>query len=234
MSKEEKKMNGEIIKKEINRAGITQKELAEAIFVTPQAVSKWINNQSQPTFDNIKAMSDVLKVDLARKLIASERRNKKIMKQHATLQDLNTFEKAEDEAKLILEEARIEDHYPYSTYILLQWLITATIGLTYHNSLKPRKEEQEEYNYDDIYSFLNNYFEECFRYRGQYKNQLDYDFFLMGGDLFESCEPYKLQNHDYCRDSMDVWYRFSKTLSTEKENELKIALAEIISNNSCY
>ena len=58
------------------------------------------------------------------------------------------IEKALIKAKLdineLLEEARIEDHYPYSTYILLQWLITATIGLTYHQSLKPLEEGQEE------------------------------------------------------------------------------------------
>lgn len=228
-------MYGDIIKNELELAGISQKELAEKIFVTTQAVSKWINNQSQPTFDNIKAISEVLGIDLAKKLIISERRNKKTMKQqHATLNELDTIEKAEAEAKTILEELNISDNYPYSVCLLLKWLITATIGLTYHHSLKPRKDNQEAYIYDDIYFFLNNYFEEYSPYRGRYNNQLEYDFFLMGGDLFESFEPNKLPNHEYCSDSMDLWYKFKKTNSKELSGDFNVALMEIIHRNSCY
>lgn len=54
----------------------------------------------------------------------------------------------------------------------------------------------------------------------------------MGGDLFESFEPYKLENHDYARDSEDLWYRFKKAVDEQKDsellNEFKVALTEII------
>ena len=59
----------------------------------------------------------------------------------------------------------------------------------------------------------------------------------MGGDLFESFEPYKLVNHDYAHDAQDLWYTFKKAFdkagSTLKD-EFKVALTELISNNSCY
>lgn len=92
--------------------------------------------------------------------------------------------------------------------------------------------------YEDIFFNLNNYFEECGSHKFQYPNQLEYDFFLMGGDLFESFEPYKLANHDYAHDAEDLWYRFKKAVDEQKGsellNEFKVALTEIISNNSSY
>lgn len=60
----------------------------------------------------------------------------------------------------------------------------------------------------------------------------------MDGDLFESFEQYKLANHDYARDAEYLWYRFKKAVDEQKGsellNEFKVALTEIISNNSSY
>ena len=223
-------MNGEIIQKELNRAHISQKELAHKIFVSPQAVSKWINNQSQPTFDNIKAMCEVFNTDLSAKLIASERRNRIKMKEHMLLKELNSFEQANKETELILDETEIREHYPYSIYILLKWLISAVIGLTYHQFLK---QNVKELVYEDIFFNLNNYFEKCI-IPNKFGNQLEYDFYLMGADLFESFEKSQKSNYEYCSAALDTWHRFKKAFSLNKEADLKLALIEIISSYSTY
>lgn len=42
-----------LLKKALNAKGFTQKELAEQIHVTPQAVSKWMSGESRPSQDNV-------------------------------------------------------------------------------------------------------------------------------------------------------------------------------------
>ena len=53
----------EIIKRALEETGMQQKELADAIHVSPQAVHKWIKGESQPTFDNIKLMTEIFGVE---------------------------------------------------------------------------------------------------------------------------------------------------------------------------
>ena len=227
----------DLIKKALEDKGMSQKELAEKIYVTPQAVSKWIKGESQPTFDNIKLMVEIFGSEFGDKAIKKGMQNRKIMKkQHSELKDLDTIEKACSEAELLLKEAEA-NNYSHATYVLLKWFIPAVIGLTYHQFIN-NKDKEAEFYYEDIFFNLNNYFEECSEYKFQYPNQLEYDFFLMGGDLFESFEPYRLVNHDYARDAEDLWYRFKKAVDEQKDseilNEFKVALTEIISNNSSY
>ena len=228
----------EIIKNALEEKGITQKELAEKIHVSPQAVSKWIKGESQPTFDNIKLMTEIFGVEFGDKVLKKGLQDKKVMKQQPSeLKDLDTMEKAYAESKRILDEAGASK-YSHATYVLLSWLIPAAIGLAYHSYINSKDEESKDLYYEDIFYHLNSYFEECSAHKFQYPNQLDYDFFLMGGDLFESFEPYKLPNHDYANEAMDLWYRFKKVVADDKEStlvdEFKVALAEIISINSCY
>ena len=226
-----------LIKNALERVGMSQKELAEKICVTPQAVSKWIKGESQPTFDNITMMVEIFGPEFGDKAIKKGIQNRKMMKkQHSELKDLNTIEKACAEADLLLEEIGARD-YSHATYVLLKWFIPAVIGLTYHQFIN-NKDKETEFFYEDIFFNLNNYFEECYSHEFQYSNQLEYDFFLMGGDLFESFGHYKLVNHDYAHDAQDLWYRFKKAVDEVKGSELlsefRVALAAIISNNSCY
>ena len=226
----------EIIKRALEEANMQQKELADKIHVSPQAVHKWIKGESQPTFDNIQLMTEIFGVEFGEKMLKKGLQNKKIMeRQQSELKDLNTIEKAEAESKLLLDEMGARN-YSHATYVLLTWLVPAVIGLSYHQFINNRDKEAEFF-YEDIFFHLNNFFEECGRYPRQYPNELEYEFFLMGGDLFESFEPYKLVNHDYAHDAQDLWYTFKKAFdkagSTLKD-EFKVALTELISNNSCY
>ena len=226
----------EIIKRALEETGMQQKELADAINVSPQAVHKWIKGESQPTFDNIKLMTEIFGVEFGEKMLKKGLQNKKIMKkQHSELKDLNTIEKAYEEANLLLEESGARN-YSHATYVLLSWLVPAVIGLTYHQFINNRDKEAEFF-YEDIFFHLNNFFEECNSYKNQYPNELEYEFFLMGGDLFESFGDYKLVNHDYAHVSQYLWYMFKKAfdkMDSSLSDEFKVALTELISENSCY
>ena len=89
----------EIIKRALEEANMQQKELADKIHVSPQAVHKWIKGESQPTFDNIQLMTEIFGVEFGEKMLKKGLQNKKIMeRQQSELKDLNTIEKAEAES----------------------------------------------------------------------------------------------------------------------------------------
>ena len=226
-----------LIKNALEEKRMTQKELAEVLIVTPQAVSKWVKGESKPTFDNIQRMIEIFGSEFANKVIKKGIKEKRSMdNQRIEIKELNTIEKAIEESKNILNRSNIAC-YSHAVYVLLSWLLPASIGLTYHQYINNRNKENEFF-YEDIFFHLNDFFEECIQYPREYKNELSYDFFLMGGDLFESWGEYRLINHDYANDAMGLWYRFEKAIDGQKSsdllNEFKVALAEIIADNSCY
>lgn len=56
-------MVGERIQAELDRLDMTQDDLAEAIGVAQQTVSKWINGVAEPRTKNLRAMEDVFDID---------------------------------------------------------------------------------------------------------------------------------------------------------------------------
>ena len=50
---------GTKIKEQRSKNGLTQKDLAERLHVTYQAVSRWENNDAEPSFDCLKKMTDI-------------------------------------------------------------------------------------------------------------------------------------------------------------------------------
>ena len=220
----------DIIKKALEEANMSQKELAEKIFVTPQAVSKWINGEAEPKRDNIVAIGNVLGREVAEKLFRKGLKDRENMKKEPTeLKDLDNIEKAYAETKSILDGSGVQS-YSHAVYKLLTWLVTSVIGLTYHRYLH-NKDKEEGTIYDDIFFYLNDLIEEGGK-------TIEEHFYLMGGDLFESWGEYKLKNHDYAREAEDLWYKFKKALDRHEDsnlnNEFKVALIDIINENSCY
>ncbi len=51
---------GPKIKEYRNKAGLTQKDLADKLFVTYQAVSRWENDDAEPSFDTLKELCRIL------------------------------------------------------------------------------------------------------------------------------------------------------------------------------
>lgn len=223
---------GEIIKETLKKQGMTQKELAEKLYVKPQAVSKWINNESEPSKDNIRNIFEILGINLMQEFVKGKRANVDSTNfDFNEIKYLDTIDKARKESKRILDAALIKQNYSHPVYTLMDWLVTSTIGLAFHNFVK-NKSECEEFEKGIVISYLNDFFAECTRYSNQYPNELAYQFYIMGMDLFESFGEYKLPNHDYCMDAIELWNNFEKSFDfsyhTSISIEFKTALSELL------
>lgn len=58
-------MYGEKIKTKRRELHLSQEDLANKIFVTRQAISKWENDKATPTMTNLRELSEVFDVDMA-------------------------------------------------------------------------------------------------------------------------------------------------------------------------
>lgn len=224
-----------IIKTALARAGMSQKQLAEAIHVTPQAVSKWVTGESRPTQDNIVEIYKVLGVDLTKEMVKASRKDRQSMtRKHCGLSDLNNIQKAKDESKLILEHAGVIQNYSHTVAALVDWLVTGTIGMLFYRRLLD-KDNKYEYDYDYIKFELEDFFEQEARYKG-YQSKLAYSFYLFGTVLFEAGAEYEMEQDyvDYGHDAMSMWYNFESIFSpywsSPLLDEVKVALLEVISS----
>lgn len=55
---------GHKIKEYRTKAGLTQKELADGLHITYQAVSRWENDDAEPSFDTLKDICEILNCSL--------------------------------------------------------------------------------------------------------------------------------------------------------------------------
>lgn len=69
---------GKIIKEIRKNNNLTQKELADKLFVTYQAVSKWENNKSIPDIAILKKISELYNIDLNNLTITNKKQSNKL------------------------------------------------------------------------------------------------------------------------------------------------------------
>lgn len=223
------------IKYVLEETGMSQKELAEKLYVTPQAVSKWIHGESIPSGDNIKRICELTGINVVEKATLN-RQKKEMLKtmKDKTLTEIDDYTKAGKEAEELLVSADIRGNYSYAVYKLCSWLLPAVIGLTYHQM---RMHKSEEIEYGCIFSNLLDYFDDNLDVKmdGLYENYLEYSFYIMGMDLFELFDVYNNPDVVYCDAAMADWCRFQKALikdnSSPVYNELLVAITEIIELN---
>lgn len=93
---------GKIIARYRKLKGLTQSQLAEQLFISPQAVSKWENDQSEPDLTTIKKLTEIfgITVDqffLEEKDLVREANEEELLLQENCVVCLNSF----DESKLV-------------------------------------------------------------------------------------------------------------------------------------
>ena len=148
-----------------------------------------------------------------------------------SLKEIDNYAKAKQESETILQTAHIRSNYSYPVYKLCSILLPAVICLTHHQMLKQKQEE--DINYSWIFTNLSDFLDdECTKkVVGLYENWLEYNFFLMGADVFESFDEYTISDHEYCSLAMEDWYRFKKALIKDNSspiyNELLVAITEL-------
>ena len=70
---------GKFIKELRIKAGLSQKELADMIYVSREAVSKWETGKNMPTYDIILILADLFKVSVD-EILLGEKKNSKTNK----------------------------------------------------------------------------------------------------------------------------------------------------------
>lgn len=219
---------GKTIKRGLDEKGLSQKQLAEMMHVTPQAVSKWILGDSLPQYDKVVEIQKILGVDLAKDISKRMFHKRENAMRTIELSELDNYEKAVAEATLILSESHIDVNYSHPVYMLCKWLLTSIIGLTYHQLIHRKTIDDEPITYQSIWANLNDYLDE----NTDTDNYLDERFDNMGMDLFESFGEYKLINHDYCRDSLNTWAVFCDAVGKNAFSptccDLRIAIHELL------
>ena len=70
---------GKFIKELRIKAGLSQKELADMIYVSREAVSKWETGKNVPTYDIILILADLFKVSVD-EILLGEKKNSKTNK----------------------------------------------------------------------------------------------------------------------------------------------------------
>ena len=223
---------GTKLKESLQEHKMTQKELAEKLFTTPQAVSKWIKNESEPSKENIKRIYEVLGLNLMHEMASKNKiQYKPIDFVFDRIETIDSIEKAKKEAERILDVCLIKEHYSYPVFVQIEHLLTATIGLTYHHFINDKKTMEDFDEGVEMY-FLNEFFEDCFSFKNEYHNELEYKFYLMGIDYFESWGEYKIKNHEYCGFVLEIWENFLKAYNFDNETsitiEFKTALSELL------
>lgn len=60
------------IKAVLAEKGVTNKELAEALGIAPQTVSRWCTNDMQPSIEKLYSISKYLKIDIRELLVSTK------------------------------------------------------------------------------------------------------------------------------------------------------------------
>lgn len=144
-----------------------QKELAEKLFVSPQAVSKWVRGESRPSVDNVERIYEITGFNIIG-MAAATRCRKKTMR-NKDLKEFDTYEKAKKEAEAILQTVGIKANYSHAVYKLCSWLLPAVICLSHHQMLA---HGDEKIGYNRIYTNLLDYLDDECRKKveGLYEN----------------------------------------------------------------
>lgn len=88
---------GNVIAKYRKSLNLTQKQLADKLYVSPQAVSKWEKNQSQPELATIKTLADLFNITLDQFFEEGksvEPASNEIIQEHACIVCLKPFDKS--------------------------------------------------------------------------------------------------------------------------------------------
>ena len=99
---------GRNIKEYRLKYGLSQKDLADRLFVTYQAVSRWENNQAEPSIDTLNSMASIFGCTIND--IVSGEAGKEVLPMDETPPDVSEFEDEPKPAPVVKENQPVVDN----------------------------------------------------------------------------------------------------------------------------
>ena len=111
---------GNFIKELRNELGLSQGELAEKVYITREAISKWENGKSIPTYDSLLTLASLFNVSID-ELLLRKRKNDKINKEEIIKRDIAEIENSAKGGPIAYADYYIlnnEDKESYKKHLL--------------------------------------------------------------------------------------------------------------------
>ncbi|MBQ6334138.1 MAG: helix-turn-helix transcriptional regulator [Erysipelotrichaceae bacterium] len=145
---------GSRIKDFRTKAGLTQEEFAERLYVSRQTISSWENDKSYPDIHSLLMMSDLFAISLDT-LIKGDI---EIMKEKVDQNIVNDFKK-DNWIFAILVLVCILTAVPLMKHLgalgTMIWGIIASVTIYYAMRIEKAKKDNEVYTYKEIVAFYN-------------------------------------------------------------------------------
>ena len=200
--------NNELLGKRLLRAiqarGISQKELAEKLYVTPQAISQWVHGKSRPDQEYWKSLQELLGINVINILFNTENTGETKMNITPLEQttDIETLNQAVNE---IVDNCLIDQTYKYTITEMLKHTLHLVIAYEiYYEEITHHHDDAGEpvdwsWIADDIREMLMSdkafpfpmpmgFKLSSFPFRNPgflLSNQLEWMAYKIGGELFE-------------------------------------------------
>ena len=191
----ETKELGRYVRRARERAGLTQEQLAEKLFVSKQAVSNWERGANRIDEAVRERLEETLNISLTGKPESEENMNLDIKK----LEDIKNLKELYDAYDEILAEVPIDSAFEHSVRRLLHLLLMCVTGYELYINGYHKRNNADEYGIDGWQCISSNLFallddmeeypiprdnkkaEENHRMR----DKIEYMCQTMGGELFE-------------------------------------------------
>ncbi len=196
LSKEEK---GRRIKAGLSRSGMSQKDLAEAVHVSEQAVSNWVKGKNHPDREIEEQIERVLKITLNSKRLFFKEAHKMNI---PNLRDIENIEELSNYVDLIMENVEIESNYKTTLERILRDILVLALGYEIYYKEKESKWKKIDDWYPswaDVECYIHDLVDKevlniCiplesstwpFRSKNIMKQQIELMTVSIGGELFE-------------------------------------------------
>ena len=189
------KFIGNLIREARKKKGLTQEQLADAIYVKKQAVSQWETGKTRPNMDSFEQLNRVLGINLA-VTFGKVRKNEMDIKKLELIYD---FDELALTAKSIVKSIETDSVFEKTVATFLEYTLFAVLGYEcYYLSFSRKKNPDDTLEWSnvawDIANLLDDedsgpIFDGC-KYpfnphMTMMEKKIHYMSFLIGGELFE-------------------------------------------------
>ena len=222
------------LKYKLEQKGLSQKEFAEMINVTPQAVSRWLNGDSRPSQDNLVMIYKVLGLDYTREMIENSA-EESLSPCQFHIDEIKTYDDAIDESLRVLDVMQIEKNYSHAIYYVFTLILPIAVAVARYNVINHKASENASIRsefHDALKSLFVTKNSASLNEEVYLKNKFIDNFF----DILESeSEPGETKtDDDFIFYAMEEFFILDKAIDLDESSplycELRVALTELLRN----